>query len=201
VPVADLLGKRERTDSGVEVQAPTVRSFFRALEVFGTEIAIVRQAAAALPEGIAPEIAVAPFLVSPEDGRLAYVLEGLVADSDYLDAAIVPTIVRFVKPLAARINALLGPADAESMPQDDDVDPGVLLVLGCAERYKIDPMIVMHWPLGLFLDVIHANSRPPKDANVTGREVTGEMFDSMMPKSTDVPPVIDGATYPEASVS
>jgi hypothetical protein len=136
--------------------------------VFGAEIGIVREACRKVPGGIAPDIALSPFLVSPLDGRLAYVLDGVTFDLAGAARAIAPVVAR----LAGRIDALLGYPGAEA-DQDGDVDPAVLLVLGCAERFKIDPMAVMDWPLGLFLDVVQAFSRSPMAGGSTQDEITG----------------------------
>lgn len=170
MPVSDLLGKRLRTASGAEVAAPTVRSFFRALEVFGAEIGIVREACRKVPGGIAPDIALAPFLVTPQDGRLAYVTDGPPLDL----AGAARSWVPFILPLAGRIDALLGePGGAGG--DDSDVDSATLLILGCAERFHIDPMAVMDWPLGLFLDVVQAFSRPPKTQGTEQSAMVGGM--------------------------
>jgi len=161
VPTADLLGKKIKTVSGAEVSAPTVRSFFRALEVFGAEIGIVRSAISQVPGGISPDIAVAPFLVSPEDGRLSYVIEGLcLPGADYVE--VVNALATSLLPLLGRIDAMLGESEPQEQSyEQEDVDAAVLLVFGCAERFHISPSEVMGWPLGMFLDCIQAFSRPP----------------------------------------
>ena len=180
MPVSDLLGKRARTASGAEVAAPTVRSFFRALEVFGAEIGIVREASRKVPGGLSPDIAIAPFLTAPSDGRLAYVLDGPPFDMEGAARSWVP----FILPLAGRIDALLG-EPGEAGGDDSDVDSATLLILGCAERFHIDPMAVMDWPLGLFLDVVQAFSRPPK---AQGSE-QGEIVGGMGPSGPSVDPL------------
>jgi len=176
MPLADLLGKRERTASGAEVSAPTVRTFFRALEVFGTEIGIVREASRSVADGLPLDIALAPFLVNPEDGRLAYVLEGLWKPED--GAALVEVAkaaARFVEPVAGRVDGMLGVPGGE-VEETEDVEAGVLLVFGCAERFKIDPLAVMDWPLGMFLDAIQAFSRPPREVSPATDEMIGSIF-------------------------
>lgn len=157
MPLRDLLGKRVRTASGTEVGAPTVRAFFRALEVFGGEIAAVRLASKQLGGKLTADQAAAPFLVGLEDGRLRYVLEGLFSGDDLTGAGY--AVAAQVAPMAWRIDQILGDPDAEVL-EDDDVDGGVLYILGIAERLHIDPMAVMDWPLGLFLDAQLAFSRP-----------------------------------------
>lgn len=164
MPLSDLTGRRERTASGVEVSAPTVRSFYRALEVFGAEIALVRQAARSIEGPISADVAIAPFLITPDDGRLAYVLEGLA--QPFVSGG-VEQIARcaasFLVPIAAQIDALLGDPEATGDDSDEDVSPGVLLVFGVAERWRCTPMEVMDAPLGVFLDAVAAYSRPPRD--------------------------------------
>jgi hypothetical protein len=168
VPISDLLGKRARTASGVEVATPTVRSFFRALEVFHGEIAAVRSAARNLEGKLSVDLALSPFLATPEDGRLEYVLGGL-ADRPGIDiVGVAHAVAAMVIPLAGKIDGLLGDPDADVVLEDDDVGSDVLLILGCAERLKIDPMAVMDWPLGLFLDATTAFSRPPKSGGGDG---------------------------------
>jgi hypothetical protein len=90
------------------------------------------------------------------------VLDGLVAPAFYTDSVVSIVGTRLV-PLAARIDEMLGPPDAEP-GEEGDVEAGVLYVLGIAERLKIDPMVVMDWPLGLFLDATQAFSRPAGEA-------------------------------------
>jgi hypothetical protein len=163
MPVSDLLGKRVRTVSGVEVSAPTVRAFFRALEVYGGEIAAVRAAARQIEGRLSVDLAIAPFLMDPNDGRLAYVLEGLVKPAFYTEG-VAMVMGAMVQPLAGRIDEMLGPPEAEP-GEEGDVEAGVLYVLGVAERLKIDPMAVMDWPLGLFLDATQAFSGPSGEAS------------------------------------
>ncbi len=158
MPVADLLGKRVRTVSGVEVAAPTVRAFFRALEVFGGEIGAVRAAARQIEGKLSVELAIAPFLMDPNDGRLAYVLEGLVTPAFYTEQVAL-VVGSLMQPLARRIDDMLGPPEVEP-GEEGDVEAGVLYVLGVSERLKINPMEIMDWPLGLFLDATQAFSRP-----------------------------------------
>jgi hypothetical protein len=168
VPISDLLGKRARTASGVEVATPTVRSFFRALEVFQGEIAGVRSASRKIPGTLSLDLAIAPFIATPEDGRLQYVLGDLVdrPGIDVVGAA--RSIAPMVLPLARLIDGMLSDPDADVLLEDDDVDAAVLMILGCSERLKIDPMLVMDWPLGLFLDATTAFSRPPKSGGGDG---------------------------------
>lgn len=175
MPLSDLLGKKTRTVSGVDVGAPTVRQFFRALEVFGTEIGIIREAARQIPGGLLLEVAVAPFLVSPDDGRLKYVLDR----PGWENADAVHAVALFVAPLAARIDGLLG-VPGEGGEDTEDIESGVLLVLGCAERFHIDPMVVMDWPLGLFLDVVNAFSRPPSRRS-SGIDLVGSIPPTHIP--------------------
>jgi hypothetical protein len=167
VPFSDLLGKRARTASGVEVSAPTVRSFFRALEVFGGEVGAVRAAARKIDGRLSIDQAAAVFLLDEDTKRLAYVLEGLAPEAYYLHAARVHEVARvvaeMVAPLASRIDRFLGDPDAAIEDEDDiDVDGAILYVLGTAERLHIDPMVILDWPLGVFLDVTWAFSRPAK---------------------------------------
>lgn len=194
MPLTDLLGKRARTASGVEVATPTVRSFFRALEVFGAEIGIVRSAAREAPNGLSLDIALSPFIIDLKDGRLEYVLEGLAPFGEQGPGPIAVAAATMVAPLAPRIDALLGVPGSESSDEDtEDVESGVLLVLGCAERFHIDPMAVMDWPLGLFLDSIKAFSRPaPAQDDKEAPEMVGSMFPAQ-----EFPEVIGGPTRSE----
>lgn len=178
MPLADLLGKRVRTGAGVYVAAPTVRTLFRALEVFGAEIGVVREAARKMPGGIPVDLALAPFLISPEDGRLRYVLDGLWApgfDAPMVDIA--KAAAQLVAPLAGRLDGLLGVPGEEGEP-GDDVDSAVLLILGCAERFHIDPMAVMDWPMGLFLDAVRAFSRPDRQES-NAQEFVGSVLPTL----------------------
>lgn len=185
MPISDLLGRRARTGSGVEVSAPTVRTFFRALEVYGVEIGLVREASRSVPGGIGVDVAVSLFVATPEDGRLEYVI-------GTSDTAAARLFAEMVVPLAARIDALLSPPDAEIV-EDDVIDGPTALILGFAERFKIDPMAVLDWPLGLFLDARLALTRPPK------RDAQMDAIKSMVADTPERTPIIGG---PErASVS
>jgi hypothetical protein len=150
----------------VEVSAPTVRSFFRALEVFGGEIGAVRVAALKIDGHLTVDRAVVPFLTDDDTQRLSYVLERLVPHDTYAMHAsrlheVARVVAQMVAPLASRIDRFLGDPEADH-DEDEDVDGAMLYVLGTAERLHIDPMVILDWPLGVFLDVTWAFSRPAK---------------------------------------
>jgi hypothetical protein len=156
----DLLGKVVRTASGVEVSTPTVRNFYRCLEVYRGEIHRIRTFIAEHGNKVEPELLITFFLATPEDKRLEYVL-GSRTDMEERARAWIP----FIVPLASAINGRLRPLDEVVVfaPEDDDeVDDAVAMVLRAADCYHIDPMAVMDWPLGLFLDVTKAFSKPPR---------------------------------------
>ena len=167
------------------MSVPTVRTFFRALENFGGEIAAVRSASRKIEGRLTVDQAASPFVASVEDGRLAYVLEGLV-DHDLVGAAY--AVAEMIKPIASRIDDLLGDPDVEVREDESDVDTGTLLVLGCAERLHIDPMVIMDWPLGFFLDVTVAFSRPAKN------KTSGPSMDAFIPTPDMSKPIVGGAS-------
>ena len=76
--MADLLWTKPREVGGVLMAPPTVRSFFRALEVFGAEIGAVREARSKVSGEIGLDVALAPFLVPTARERLLYVLEDVI---------------------------------------------------------------------------------------------------------------------------
>ncbi len=183
MPLADLLGDKVRTGTGTEVSVPTVRAFFRACRVFGVEIGAVRRAASRVPGGLGVAAGVSPFLLTPDDGRLAYVLDGIAVGSPVDLRAAALAVATFVAPLAPQIEELLAPA-GEAV--ELEVDPGVRLVLSVAERIGVDPLRVMDWPLGLFLDA-WLSFREKKEEGHIG------VMDAVLPETPQVP-VVDGPT-------
>jgi hypothetical protein len=199
MPISDLLGKRARTASGVEVSAPTVRSFFRALDVFGAEIAAMRSTAHKIEDiswTMPVAEAIAPFVKNTRDGRLEYVLDGLATPAGMDPLGVALAVAERIAPFARRIDRLLSDPDAAFVPADDDeVDQSVLSIIRIAEQYKIDPMTIFDWPLALYVDVWQALSRPARDGTGDGRG--GEVLSGMI--ATDVnPPIVGGATSEEA---
>lgn len=193
--LSDLLGERIRTKSGVVVSPPTVRSFFRALKVFGAEISSVRAAAhdPLLPCGLDAEVAVSAFLGDPDDGRLAYVLEGIATGPDPLNVVeAAMAIAAFVAPLAEQLDTLIG-SGAEPSHEDGEsaIDPGVGRVFLIAKHCGgIDPMTVMNWPLGTFID---ANEIYLPDAMKTSGRAAAALTD-LIP-TVVAHPVVGGPVY------
>ena len=138
MPIADLIGGRGAV--------PTVRAFFRALAVFGPEVRIARELCREVPDGLDMTLVIAPFLATPGDKRLEFVLEGCTLPPEVGIAAIVESLTRLDHILGA-------PGEPDEGPTDD-VGPEVSLILACAERAHTDPMSVMDWPIGLFIDSI-----------------------------------------------
>lgn len=163
--MADLLWTKPRMVGGVLVAPPTVRSLFRAFEVFGAEIGAVREARSKIGDSLSVDVAVSPFLVPDARDRLLYVLEdSLCGAGDVSDDALHATtrsVVGVLGPNLPRIEALLGDPTLEIVAEPGAGDD-VLYILGCADKYHIDPRTVMDWPLGLFLDVVDAFSAPPQ---------------------------------------
>jgi hypothetical protein len=164
--MADLLWTKPREVGGVLLAPPTVRSFFRALEVFGAEIGAVREARSKVEGALSLDVALSPFLVPAAQERLRYVLEDVIttwtepSEADLHAAA--RGAVEILGSNLARIEALLGEPAAEIIPQEGAGDD-VLYILGCADKYHIDPRTVMDWPVGLFLDVVDAFTRHPAE--------------------------------------
>ncbi len=158
-------------------KAPTTRAFFRALKVFSAEIGALRLAARQVDGPLSEDLAIVPFLIGSDDNRLEYVLEDYTAATDRSE--MVRSVAAYVAPLASRIDALLSPPEGAEWDggeaSTDDVDPGVLLIFGCAERFHIDPQAVLDWPLGMFLDCIAAFSRPDRE-KATGHDFVGEVY-------------------------
>jgi hypothetical protein len=191
MPLADLLRDRVRTASGVEVQPPTVRAFFRALRVFGDEVSSIREAATRLPGGVSLQVAAATFMITPQDGRLAYVLDGLVSPESKEPISEALAVARFIEPLVPQLVKLFSPSGDGDEP-DHDVDPGVSRVVAVAKWQGVDPLAVMDWPLGLFLDVIDLSSDtkkagPPED-----------VLSRIIPTTIGGKPIIGGPTRAEA---
>jgi hypothetical protein len=196
--MADLLWTKPREVGGVRLAPPTVRSFFRALEVFGAEIGAVREARSKIAGEISPDVALAPFLVTTAHERLRYVLEDVLADwteptEADLQAAARATVAILGGNLA-RIDALLGGATVEIEPSQGAGDD-VLYVLGCADRFHLDPRVVMDWPVGLFLDVVEAFSSPPgsPEDRAAGEAFIGSILPTLTPEQAGEP----GATVGE----
>ena len=196
--MSDLLWTKPRVVGGVLVAPPTVRSFFRALEVFGAEIGAVREARSRLEEPLSRDAMLTPFLVTVDDGRLDYVLEdmlqpwpggGLRPEGELRKAVDAALLV--LGPNLARLDELLGEPSAEISEEASGGDD-VLYVLGCADRYHLDPRVVLDWPIGLFLDVIEAGAQAAKGREQERasnyrpvEEVLGTMAIPTMPKETD----------------
>lgn len=179
MPLFDLVGTGVSLRSGALLKLPTVRAFFRALQVFGPEIAAVRQAIKRSPDGgLRAEVAVSPFMATRTDGRVAYVLEGLIAPEAFkTEAGTQEALLGLVALLAPNLDAvseLLGdPEDADGL-EPGDVDPGVQRVLALADRLKIDPMAIAAWPLGVFLDALAHYSAPADRVPHYEQEERGE---------------------------
>jgi len=166
MPLFDFIGTGVSLRSGAEIKLPTVRAFFRALQVYGPEIAAVREAIRRSPDGgLRAEVAIAPFVATRTDARLVYVLEGLVAPGSLkTEAATQETLLGFVAVLApnlAAINDLLGGDEDAEAPEPGAIAPAVQRIFDLAERLKIDPMVIVGWPLGVFLDALEHYSRKP----------------------------------------
>ena len=181
--IDDLLWTKPRTVDGMEIlRPPTVRAFFRALAAYGREIGSLRKASRHLAAtgGLDPEIAVSAFLYLPDDERFAYVLEDVVPDRGFPYTAeerrrYLLAIVGVLGPNVARLDALFGDPEAER-PLRESVGDDSLLVFGCAERFHVDPRSVMDWPLGTFLDVVEAFSKPEsvREPKVNVAEYVGD---------------------------
>lgn len=200
MPLADLLGIRARTASGAEVKAPTVRAFLRALAALGEEIHTFREAIAEAPEGrLRPEVVVDGLLAmiaERPDKPLEFVLEGLVPlDRLHGESAareVVMVVLSLIGPSLAAMERLLKPieSDDELIPdEDDDVDPSSRRVLAVARAHHLDPMAVLEWPLGLYLDALAELERQAGGDSSKAKAA----FDSIMPEH-DVRPVIGGPT-------
>ena len=187
MPMADLLWTKPRKVGGVLVVPPTVRSFFRALEVFGAEIGAVREARSKIEGEIGLDVALAPFLVPTARERLLYVLEDVIpgwtepSEDDLKEAA--RATVAILGGNLARIDALLGEPSVEIVAEPGAGDD-VMYVLGCADRYHLDPRVVMDWPVGLFLDVVDAFSAPPvtPEERSAGEEFIGSILPTVTPE-------------------
>jgi len=193
VPMSDLLWTKPRKVGGVLMAPPTVRSFFRALEVFGAEIGAVREVRTKIEGEISVDVALAPFLVPTASDRLRYVLEDVLAEwteptEADLHAAARATVDVLGSNLG-RINALLGEPSVEIIAEPGAGDD-VMYVLGCADRYHLDPRVVMDWPVGLFLDVVDAFSAPAEREQ--DRDAGEAFIGSILPtlKADDAAPVI-----------
>lgn len=187
--ISDLLGRRARAGDGWAT-APTVRSFFRALDRFGPEIALVRRAARLAGGVLTADAAAALFLASAGDGRLEDVLEGVAPATP----AGVAAVIELLRPSLEKIDgSLMG--DPEAPPGESDViDSGTTLVFVAAERAKCQPHEVMDWPLGVFVDYVIAYSRPAGgDKPTSGR--AAEVFRGIVP-TMESAPLVDGPTPP-----
>ena len=147
--------------SGVEIKLPTVRAFFRALQVYGREIYMVREAIRKSPSGtLRSEIAVALFLARPAD--LIYVLEGLAPKEALLTDDAAQTValgfVALLAPHLSEIDTMLGRGDAS----EADVDAASQRILRLAKCFQIDPMTIPDWPLGVFIDAWNEFTRDDK---------------------------------------
>ena len=166
----DFIGERRTVEVAGRrffVRQPTVRTFFLALELFGLEIGAIRSAAEKAG-GMSRDVALALFLVEKGHARLGRLLAtcvacevgdvpSAVASSNSIAMALVTAVADSFD--ASRLTALLG--SPESGGSEADVDDGSLLVIGCGERFHIDPFSsVMEWPVGVFCDVVKAFSRP-----------------------------------------
>ena len=187
--MSDLLWTKPRLVGGVLLAPPTVRSFFRALEVFGEEIGAVREARSRIDEPLSAEAMLAPFLAHLEDGRLDYVLEGILQEwtgggfrpEDELARSVRAVVIALGKNLP-RLDELLGEPSIEISEETADGDD-VLYILGCADRYHLDPRVVLDWPIGLFLDVIDAGTRSTegkREQEASGRPIE-QLLGSMIP--------------------
>ena len=165
MPLQDLLDERARTGSGAEVSLPTVRTFCLALKYFGSEIAALRAASKKIPGRFTVDQAITPFVATFGDGRLEKVLSGL---SSHDPVGTAYAVAGMVEPIAERIDELLGDPEADYEQDSVDVDPMALYVMKCAKDVGgVDPIgVVMAWPIGFFLDVVRAFSRPAKDSTV-----------------------------------
>jgi hypothetical protein len=165
VPIFDFVGTSVSIRPGGEIRLPTVRAFFRALQVFGPEIETVRAAIRQSPDkGLRAEIAVAPFIAGLEDKRLIYVFEGLADAKRFRteeDARnIVLGYVALLAPHFDALDELLTPSAEDEPRGADEVDPGAQRIFALAERIGIDPMTIVDWPLGVFLDALkHFSSK------------------------------------------
>lgn len=187
----DLIGERRLVVVAGRrfiVRPPTVRTFYLALECFGSEIAIVRSAARKAEGGLSVAVAVAPFLTDPGHTRLARVLktcvefpiglegdfERVLADDDATAMELALTVADMID--VKGLDAMLTPPDAQRVEPGESDGPSdeSALVFGCAERFHIDPMAVMEWPAGVFADVVAAFSRPePQAAGLGGVVLDG----------------------------
>jgi hypothetical protein len=133
--------------------------------VFGAEIGAVREARSQVDGVMGVDVALAPFLVPSAAERLRYVLEDVLADwTEPTEAdlhAAARATVEVLGANLARIDALLGGPTTEIVAEPGAGDD-VMYVLGCADRYHLDPRVVLDWPVGLFLDVVDAFSGPPE---------------------------------------
>jgi len=202
VPISDLLGIRARTASGVEVATPTVRSLLRALTTFQEEIGNVVAAIAQSPDGaISPEAAAAYFVASRTDGRLKFVLDGLVdpvvLERDSTTREAILALIAISGANLRGVAALLKPHGEPTIASEaDDTDPLVrrLLLIG-VRAGGIDPVKVLDWPMGLFLDALREFLRSDGDELADKR---AEMLASLAPAPERVP-IVGGPTYPDGA--
>jgi hypothetical protein len=187
VAITDLLGERVKVRDGW-VTTPTVRAFFRALKVFGAEIALVRRAARLTDGALTADAAASLFLASIGDGRLELVVDGIAP----ANAEGVAAVIEFLRPSLAKLDGqLLGDPEAE-LSEPDVIDSGTLLIFAAAERAKCQPHAVMDWPLGVFVDYVIANSRSgDAERPTSGR--AAEVLRGFVPAEVAAP-IVDGPT-------
>jgi len=176
--MSDLLWTKPRVVGGALLKSPpTVRSFFRALEVFGAEIGALREARARLEEPISSDAALSLFLSSIGDGRLDYVLEDMLQEwtgvgfrpEEELTKSLSAVVTVLGKNLS-RVDKLLGDPTVEITEETIDGDD-ILYILMCSDRFKCDPRDVLDWPLGLLLDVIEVGVRSAEGRRESNQRV------------------------------
>ncbi len=187
--IFDFVGTGVLLRSGVEIKLPTVRAFFRAMQVYGKEIHMVRESIRRSPTGsIRAEIVASLFVARP--GDLVYVLEGLVPKESLLtdEAAqnVVLGYIALLQPHFPALDGMIGPGTDET-PQD--VDAASQRILRLAKSFPIDPMLIPNWPLGVFIDAWNEFSRKPDDAPVP-------TYQAILPTRPDVQ-VVGGPTRGE----
>jgi len=203
--MSDLLWTKPRVVGGVLLRPPTVRSFFRALEKFGPEIGAIRQARAQLTTPLSFDVGLSPFIAAVGESRVDYVLEDVLPPwqgEGYRPSSDLPAAIRALAEVLGkdllRLDELLGDPGVD-ITEETAAGDDVLYVLGCAERFKIDPRAVLDWPLGLFLDVIQVGVRSAeaREALESKPYIPTETFlGSMMIPTIQADPVGDPDTAP-----
>ena len=162
MPMFDLLWTKYREVGGVYIKPPTVRCFFRLLEAFPEELGALREARSRLEDGndFTLDQMLAMFLGSPNADRLDWVLEdvmiphpgpGFRPKAD-VKAALVAVCVAFADTIK-RADALLGEPEG-TLDEESIAGRDTFHLLMVADRVHVDPLRVLDYPLGFFIDII-----------------------------------------------